>query len=359
MSDEIRVFIGSATEDLPIVDVIAESLRNIAKASVTPWTEDKFRKPGRYFLDDLIKATSTFDFAVLIFGPSDETLSRGERQRAPRDNVVFELGLFMSQIDRDRSFVVAPRTWKTNLKILSDLKGFNLIEYDLPLPLPRAKEQKRAIIGRAIEEQVCGRINDQVLEMGIRRVVRGPKSVNAVSGTIDNFIRGLNLPPSSYRKIQNLALDMEHTWSLLYSYVLDPDVTDVEVEALMIDHESEAIRNVASRSVSVAMAAEREQDIIDHCRREAKSLAERRVRFECRAYSDVPTFHGFLFNEKSLLISFCDIKDGRLEAKQTPYLQLDQPAAMSRDHTAYFFISVFRNWFAHRWNTARKIWPER
>src|ERR1041384_3169225 len=153
MSDEIRVFIGSAAEDLPIVDVIAASLRKLAK--VTAWAEDEFRTPSGHFLADLIQATSTFDFAVLVFGPSDISRSRGKKQFIPRDNVVFELGLFMSQVDQKRSLVVAPRAWKTNLKILSDLTGFNLIEYDLPDHLPRSAEAKRKAIAAVIEKQVC------------------------------------------------------------------------------------------------------------------------------------------------------------------------------------------------------------
>ena len=47
---------------------------------------------------------------------------------APRDNVVFELGLFMGALSRSRTFVCVPAG--EALKIPSDLKGMTNIQYD-------------------------------------------------------------------------------------------------------------------------------------------------------------------------------------------------------------------------------------
>jgi predicted nucleotide-binding protein len=65
---------------------------------------------------------------VLVAGPDDEVTSRGTTAGAPRDNVVFELGLFMGALSRSRTFVCVPGG--VALKIPSDLKGMTNIKYD-------------------------------------------------------------------------------------------------------------------------------------------------------------------------------------------------------------------------------------
>ena len=44
------------------------------------------------------------DFAVLVLTPDDITLSRGTTIASPRDNAIFELGLFMGTNGRNRTF---------------------------------------------------------------------------------------------------------------------------------------------------------------------------------------------------------------------------------------------------------------
>jgi len=51
------------------------------------------------------------------------------RQAGPRDNVIFELGLFMGALERKRAFVIAPRGKK--LKIPTDILGTNFVMYSL------------------------------------------------------------------------------------------------------------------------------------------------------------------------------------------------------------------------------------
>src|ERR671913_546242 len=106
------VFVGSSKEDLPVLEAVERLLAPVAK--VIPWTnEDEFREIGDYFLDSLVDASGKFDFAILIFGRGDVVHSRGKKQAAPRDNVVFELGLFLSKLGRQRTFVIAPTIWRT------------------------------------------------------------------------------------------------------------------------------------------------------------------------------------------------------------------------------------------------------
>ena len=68
--------------------------------------------------------------AKLPFSVPDDPLveARGERKAAPRDNVIFELGLFMGALGRARSFIVRERG--VDLKIPTDLLGVTSIEYE-------------------------------------------------------------------------------------------------------------------------------------------------------------------------------------------------------------------------------------
>jgi len=50
-------------------------------------------------------------------------MSRGTKNLAPRDNIVFELGLFAGQLGRERTFAVALDSEKEGLKLPSDFAG--------------------------------------------------------------------------------------------------------------------------------------------------------------------------------------------------------------------------------------------
>jgi len=64
-----------------------------------------------------------------IDGGREETSSQSA---TPRDNVVFELGLFMGDVGAERAFVVKPRG--VALKIPTDLLGMKSLEYDASDP---------------------------------------------------------------------------------------------------------------------------------------------------------------------------------------------------------------------------------
>ena len=55
-------------------------------------------------LENLVAVLPKFDFAVLVLTGDDLTTSRHIKTASPRDNVVFETGLFMGRIGRERTF---------------------------------------------------------------------------------------------------------------------------------------------------------------------------------------------------------------------------------------------------------------
>ena len=119
------VFIGSSKESLPIAEAIQSHLEHddlIARL----WTDGVF-DASQFVITELEKQVQEADFAVLVLGPDDEVVSRDEKSDAPRDNVVFELGLFMGALSHERTFMIVPR--ERDIKIPTDLLGLIPLSY--------------------------------------------------------------------------------------------------------------------------------------------------------------------------------------------------------------------------------------
>jgi Predicted nucleotide-binding protein containing TIR-like domain len=123
------LFIGSSTERLPIARGLQLILTD--SADVTVWDEAPEFALGESLLDGLIKVGELYDFALLVFGQDDCTMMSGEKLPTVRDNVIFELGLFMGQMGTGRAFWLSPRGSKAP-HLSSDLKGIVHLEFDEP-----------------------------------------------------------------------------------------------------------------------------------------------------------------------------------------------------------------------------------
>ncbi len=121
-----RVFIGSSREALPLAHGLKATLEEWAEVRV--WDEDLF-EPGRYALEDLLRFTRTFDVGVFVLADDDLVTSRGASQASPRDNVVFEAGIFFGALGRERVFLFVPAS---ATKMPSDLWGLTTLPYRKP-----------------------------------------------------------------------------------------------------------------------------------------------------------------------------------------------------------------------------------
>ena len=119
------VFIGSSKESLPIARAIRSNFDH-DDFVITLWT-DKVFGASRFPIAELEKQVQEADFAILVLGADDVVESRNEKSDAPRDNVVFELGLFMGALSHERTFMVIPRGY--DIKIPTDLQGLNSLSY--------------------------------------------------------------------------------------------------------------------------------------------------------------------------------------------------------------------------------------
>jgi hypothetical protein len=124
-----RIFLGSSGEQVELVQALTHGLGDIA--SVEPWTTSFHA--GSSTLERLVELSHEVDFAAFVFARDDwTTSSKADRsgtepgQGSPRDNVVFEAGLFGGTLGMRRTFILHAR----DSKLPSDLLGMTSIRYD-------------------------------------------------------------------------------------------------------------------------------------------------------------------------------------------------------------------------------------
>lgn len=121
-------FIGSSREGLNVLEAIHQNLEQLCE--IKKWTNSF--PPGPTTIDSLVVALTEkqTDFAIFVIAGDDTVTSRGQEQPAPRDNVIFELGLAIGILSKERVFMVQDRSSK--LKIPTDLLGITAVTYDPP-----------------------------------------------------------------------------------------------------------------------------------------------------------------------------------------------------------------------------------
>lgn len=138
-----RVFVGSSTEQLALAYAIQGCLAH--DAEVTIWTQGVFDL-SKSSLESLLGVLDRVDYGVFVFAPDDIVTMRGKEMNAARDNVVFELGLFIGRLGRGSGFIVAPRGHSLHLP--TDLLGTTPALYDAT----RAAKEPEAALGHACNE---------------------------------------------------------------------------------------------------------------------------------------------------------------------------------------------------------------
>lgn len=121
------VFIGSSTLGRPIAEHLKIALEDRYHCDVTVWYEGVFELGG-FTLASLETAARKMDFAVLV-ATADDTLTtaEGKTSSTVRDNVVFELGLFIGALGSERVYIVADQA--ADLHLPSDLGGVTWAPY--------------------------------------------------------------------------------------------------------------------------------------------------------------------------------------------------------------------------------------
>ena len=126
--DKPRIFLGSSGKQAKLLQALTRGLEDVAH--VDPWTTSF--NPGTTTLDRLLELAHEVDFAAFVFARDDWTTtspaappSPEPGQASPRDNVVFEAGLFGGVLGMRRTFILHA----SGAKLPSDLLGLTCVRY--------------------------------------------------------------------------------------------------------------------------------------------------------------------------------------------------------------------------------------
>ncbi|HKY35141.1 MAG TPA: nucleotide-binding protein [Polyangiaceae bacterium] len=188
------LFIGSSSEALPVARAIRQNLAN--DASVKLWDEAGDARLTESTLSSLLRVLDSADFAAFVMAPDDKVISRGKSKPATRDNVLFELGMFVGRLGPERTFLVHDRSAAP--RIPSDLKGIQVASYE-----SRGESLRQAVgvasdrIREAIER--VGISDNKVIDQ-VKQLARAVKEISESAST-----RGVGTFPAYMKHISGVV----------------------------------------------------------------------------------------------------------------------------------------------------------
>lgn len=155
-----RLFIGSSTSGRLVAQALESRLRSRMQCRL--WFEDSFI-PSRTIVEDLERiARSEVDAAVLVLTP-DDVRDRGRGAKpVPRDNVLFELGMFMGSLGRHKTFGL--KCGHCEMDVPTDLLGVTWLDYHHPHELEERGPVEPAVLLDRLADAV-GRAADDIVRL--------------------------------------------------------------------------------------------------------------------------------------------------------------------------------------------------
>jgi predicted nucleotide-binding protein len=153
-----RLFIGSSKEGVTVARAINDNLDLDSQNLL--W--EHIFEGSRSNMENLERMLDDVDFAAFALTPDDLLKMRQQEVETARDNVIFEMGLFMGALGRTNVFLIAPRD--TKLHVPSDLAGISMEDYDPNRP----EAEMRHALSRA-----CNAIRNRMAGLRITNVRPG------------------------------------------------------------------------------------------------------------------------------------------------------------------------------------------
>ena len=292
-----RIFLGSSGKQEKLLQALTRGLEDVAQ--VKPWTTSF--NPGTTTLERLVELAQEVDFAAFVFAHDDWTTqapqvlpSPESGQSSPRDNVVFEAGLFGGTLGMRRTFILHAN----GSKLPSDLLGLTCVRYEATTPTAvKVINQK---LRQAIEnEGRVARIEGQWWQFSLtERTAREPSAVSLLSisrnrdGTLELIGRSWQEDGTlSARYWSEAVKEKKESGGVFYYWKgerpLQPDAPQLDgtAEIRMESAErasgyftthSDTDPRVNTRTAGVYVrAAPEDMSILDDDRKRAKLIAER------------------------------------------------------------------------------------
>lgn len=205
------VFIGSSTEQLPLVEYIV-SLFDPNQFIVHPWNKifgKTLHAEGgtRSNLEWIKNFADIYDYGIFLFTEDDISHNeRPRRARSVRHNVVFEFGLFFGRLGLSRSFIIkTENTDKFIYELFTDLNE-NINEFN-----------EKSIGFKLQTTQFKSTDTKTIIEKGVTKVIQNTSLKDSVLA-IENSIRN-GYENVVYNFLPATALALGYFDSLLYNIV--------------------------------------------------------------------------------------------------------------------------------------------
>jgi hypothetical protein len=215
------IFIGSSSEGLEVARACEVQLQDCAE--ITLWSDGVFGL-GSGTLESLIKALDIFEFALLVVTADDLVVKRGRDYLTARDNIIFELGLFMGRLGPQRTFFLCSE----DITLPSDLAGVTKIKFSKREDgnLISAVSPSCTLVRNAIRQLITQSVSEQEPRSSIDNTKvknhQDVKTDNIPSGDYD-FV-----PISSINKVQKAKNRIRlHKDSLLSAFQNNPATNKV------------------------------------------------------------------------------------------------------------------------------------
>jgi HAD superfamily hydrolase (TIGR01509 family) len=344
-----RLFIGSSVESIEIAYAVQDNLQHHVEATV--WDQGIFEL-SRFALESLLSALDSCNFGVFVFSPDDVLKLRGEEHRVIRDNIIFELGLFIGRLGRDRSFVIMTnKSYDTHLP--TDLLGVNLATFDPD----REDHNLLAALGPA-----CHRILRQ-----LRRV-------------------GSVLPSQVQSQLPDLVSRAEFT-SYLLDGLLDPNISAVTLVTYTAEVDSGLFNRfhilpnkqiaVYKRSILEDLAEQQEYNMkrlaagieTRHWSKKRKSMqASRRLAEDAPSpikisqflYLGSPSRRVYMMDDAEAMVAYYEVVENLFEQEGSLYRGITDSPAMKVNRSTpvgEFFLDEIKN-FITGLRHASRTWEE-
>lgn len=167
-----KLFIGSSSEGKDIAEKVKKIINDKFEwIEAVIWNDgSEVFEQNSGTLESLTKASRKFDYGILVATNDDVTKSRKKKQESPRDNVIFEMGLFLGSLGSSRAFFLI----EEGGKVLSDYNG---------VTLPIFKNNNDSI--NIAVESICQSIEKTQNSFNLKPV---PSTALAI-GYFDSFIK--------------------------------------------------------------------------------------------------------------------------------------------------------------------------
>lgn len=195
MSQKPRVFIASSVEAISVAEAV--NIKMEYDTQVKQW--DNAFDLSSITITTLIERAKETDYGIFVFHTDDKTTIRQTEYSSVRDNVLFELGLFIGALGIEKCFLLIPKSTENSFRMPTDLAGVTTTTYDDSLDdMVDAVTTSCAKIKQAIKKQEQGNLVNKPVEDSV--ITNLQNQLNASQSKIWNI--GHELERSKDQEVQ-------------------------------------------------------------------------------------------------------------------------------------------------------------